>query len=593
MTDIIIGQNLDLELRLREEQKQKQNKFKQDQLEEKLVNDSPNCANGICAVPKFGPNISNTFKEQNQLSSNLQTNPTNIRAATKDSAWNDAGAINTQNLSADSDSVKLGRDDFKAKEHMLDGQLDNKENSLVKFSHNGKDYLAFRSNNEAYGNYYGFKEMNAKGWQSIKNSPISAEALKGNVDKAHEAKQALIDKFGSYENYKTAQKLQGEFKDLHDMHYDNTGNLKPSLQPNHQEALTKVEKINADIEKIKQGDSNIKISDLEIQYNSIKKDHPELVIDLINNRLNKANDSLGKDELSSIKNKMETDLKSIDPKDKDEINKILTNIEQTIDSKINEKLNSGQELNEAQRTEYKNNHQEVKNLIDKLSSSKYASDQEFQKLQKYFNRENFTEDPNKLKHGKYSLDQLKAFRNHLEKNDWFNKANALDKNRPIQISGKTFQTEKELSAYFKILSRTTGNAILLTEDTESNNKKVFAFQNNQYQEIESQLHEKAKVEAYKINRNSQDLYLMLNPEKNGFWELKLPKYSEGLLTASRYDLLTANISHKADINEMSFNFDLNGNLIGLQATQGRTQGLSYTDEELKAARKNAFLETIH
>lgn len=644
MSDITVGQNQEIELRLRLQEERIRNEKRN--IEAKPAINSKDLNKEYFNSTNFGPNVS---RNQEQIAFNTGSlSRKNLSVENRDSAWKQFGAINTQNISADSDSANLGRDNLKAKDHMLEAQLDNQNNSFTKFSHQGKDYIAFRSSNAVYGNYFGFKELNDKNWQNLKDAPVDPEKLKQNINKVHEEKEKLIDRVGGFENYKTVQNLEGEFKDLQDKYYDGNTKPKPELDSNQRKALSEINKLSVDIEKMKSGDRNNTISEIQIKYESIKKDHPELAAELLNNRINKANFST--EELSSLKNQ----IAKIDFNKTNEANKTLSELEKDINNRINEKLKEGQKLNEAEQTEYTKHYQQVQNLMKQIS---VENDSEFQKLEKYFNSEKFDSDPNKSNQGKYSLEQLKAFKNHLEEKLYLTKIEALNN---TLVPEKTFKNQEELSAYLKAMSngerilakslnkgnqgyytkdslgniyRDEGNLLankiepnnqfpfptkgndsfviqkdndgfkaylaeaklanypaLLTRDQETNIKKVFALAENQsnYQEILASKIDKANIDAYKITKNSQDSYFMLNPEKNSFWEIKLPKNTEGFLTASKYDLTLVTSQYQATNNGMNFNFDLNGNLIGLGALQSRTQGLNYSNEELQNARKKAF-----
>ena len=640
MSDLTVGHNQEFELRLRLQEERARSEQRHTQ-ENPAIN-SKDINKGYFNPLNFGPNIP---KSAEQIAFNTRVDSKkNLITENRDSAWNQLGAINTQNTSADSDSIKLGRDNLKAQDHMLEAQLDNQNNSFAKFSHAGKDYIAFRSNNVAYGNYFGFKELNGKNWQELKKAPIDPEKLKQNIDKVHEQKQELINRVGGFENYKIVQKLEGEFKDFQN----------PTLNSNHREAFERIKGISNDLEKIKSGKTTTTISELQANYEAIKKDHPQLVAELLNNRIDKVN--LSTEEISSIKNQ----ISRINFNNKDEAHKTLLDLEKDINSKVNDKLNTGQHLNQAEQAEYTKHYNEVQNLMTKLAHSTDGKSSEFQKLEKYFNSENFDTDTNKSNQGKYSLEQLKAFRNHLEVNNWFTRAEALDKKTRVETQEKVFQNKEELTEYLKampngerILAKSSMNGnqgyytkdsqgniyrdegnllankiepnnqfpfpvksndsfviqkdnenfkaykvevklanypVLLTNDESTNLKKVFALSENQskYQEILTSNLDKANIDVYKIIKNSQENYFMLNPEKNSFWEVKLPKSTEGFLTASKYDLTMMTTKYHASSNGMNFNFDLNGNLIGIDAMQSRSEGLFYTNEEIQAARKKAF-----
>ncbi len=354
--------------------------------------------------------------------------------------WSGRGAeaVNVHNATADS-GQKAGRDNLEAATHMLDGQLDNKDNTFVNFTDkSGKQYEAFRSKN-ATGTYYGFRSPEDKVWQDLKLAPVDHLELQKRLDRTHDKKLQDIDRAGTYENYKLNQKALGEINDLNDMHRDEKGEPKANLDSSRKEALLKLEALQ----------SNAK------ELNSIKHEHPELISDLVINRFDKAAQIIGNDQLATEKQNLQNELTKLgakvtehgydfsEVKDKATLIAKLDQANLAIDTKIDKVRNAAQRLDNSEQAEYTRISEEAKGIMKKLEAE-HTKNPELLKLQERYKEVSGALDQDK---GKYSLTQLRAFRSYLDSEGWTNKvqdsSRKLSEEATDKVAIKVFANNEE------------------------------------------------------------------------------------------------------------------------------------------------------
>ncbi len=438
--------------------------------------------------PRFGANsiVPQAF---NNKAKNLSTQE-----------WSGIGAeiINTQNITADR-GQNTGRDNLEARTYMLDAQLDNKENTFVNFTaKDGTKYEAFRSKN-ATGVYYGIRASGEKDWQDLKISPH--KDLQKTLDQAHTSKLKDIDRLGDYEHYKLDQKKQGEINDFNELYRDDNGQVKPGLDASRREALTKIES------------SKEILKDID----SIKRDHPELISDLVMIRFDKVSGIIGEEKLTTEKQNLEAELTKLGAKatehgydlsgvkDKDTLLTKLDQANLAIDTKIDATRNMAQRLSDKEEAEYKRIKGETGKIMKGLET-KHSTNPEFSKLQERYKE---LSGPLDQDQGQYALTQLRALRAQLEQK------------LPDE---KTFRTREEINAWLKDMPNTTrtlvrdpngGKYNYYTKDADGNiyqdSGHMLAEKldpNNKYLPLQSdskfiiQQQEKGDYKAYRIDSRS-------------------------------------------------------------------------------------------
>ncbi len=549
----------------------------------------------------------------------------------------DVDYINTSNTTADK-SQDIGRDSLEAKAHMLDGQLDNKENTFINFtSKDGSKYQAFRSKNTT-GTYYGFRKSEEanQAWQDLKAAPVE---LQKTLDQAHSYKLESIKQMGGDVNYKLNQKALGEIQDLNDLYRYASGQINPHLDTSRKEALLK-------IEALKSNPSG---------FDQIKQDHPELVSDLVLNRLEKASKIIGEDKLANAKQNLENELTKLgakvtehgysfsEVKNKEALSESLNKANTAIDTKINEIRNAAQRLNDTEQAEYTKLQGDTEKLMKKLAAD--AKNPELSKLQERYKELSGPLDQNQ---GKYSLTQLRAFKTQLDQklpnertfrtreeiNAWLKdmpngtrtlvrdpnggkynyytkdiqgnvyqdsghmlaeKLDPSNKYIPFQSDSRFIIQKQENNDYqaYKVDIRYLNSRIIPYYDEQTKSTKVFAVNedsgNKKYQELQAIRIDRANIDAYKIKDGLEDKYYMFAANKKSLWELKLPIGEYGFMSVSQSNYRPDG-AKTATVDGLNFNFDQNGNLIGLAAPPTRAKGLAYEPDQISEARKNIFID---
>lgn len=398
--------------------------------------------------------------------------------------WSQVGAkiINTQNFSADK-GQDMGRDNLELKTHALDGQLDNKENTFISFTdNNGIKHEAFRSKN-TLGVYYGVRQSGDINWQTLKS-----EELQKNLDQIHEQKLRDIDSTGGYENYQALQKDSAEINDLKDLYHN------AKLDSSRREAFKQI-----------QSGKDLKL---------IKEEHPEISADLLMDRFTKIASVSDDDQIKVIKANFENELTKLGAKatdhgydfsqvnDKETLKINIGYASAMLDMKIDDLRNSAQRLDSKEQAEYDQISAETKHIMQALA----ANNPELEKLHSRYKELAQPLDPNQ---GKYSLNQLRAFRAQVEQSS------------SSKIIEKTFNNDAELFKYLKTMPNDTRLAArngsgsvhaYITKDAQGNVYKddgsLFAVKldpNNKYVPSRSsdkfiiQENDNGNYAAYKVN----------------------------------------------------------------------------------------------
>lgn len=593
-------------------------------------------ANHQESVPKDQLLISNPRFGQNQ-----STRPPAIKQQTDlENSWSGLGAkvINTQNLSADK-GQDIGRDNLELKTHALDGQLDNKENTFISFTDkSGLKHEAFRSKN-VLGVYYGFRKSGDKDWQGLKTAPIDSVELEKALEKAHQQKLKNIENSGSYENYQRQQKALAEINDLNELYpSEQTRN---SLDSSRRIAL----------EEIKSGSKD---------FDLIKQDHPEIAADLLMNRFEKLSQIMDPSQLKDIKTNFENELTKFgaknseygydfsDVKDKDSLSSIFNKANQAIDTTINDLRNAAQRLNAKEQAEYDQVMVDAEAAIKALLVKQPASP-ELQKLQDYYKELSRPLDP---KQGKYSLNQLKAFKTHLSNLDLANKVPewntstkvfAINENDKLIAALKNMPENSRLHVkrpdantfnfYTKIdgdIYRDGGNKIAIKinptnlTDISSKNKYIIEQEEEKFKSLkieekayglfmaeslddkktkafeevmdsqgtpsykEVRLQKLAGIDAYSVNYNDRQYHYSFVNSDKSSPWRIEFAENQGAKTIAGLTDDSNNSRMSAEFNGLRFYFSLNGKLIGLATNQDRQSQLSYSQEELNEALRLVF-----
>ncbi len=610
----------------------------------------PRIENASASIPvELNPKSSANFGNKNATQTSSSPNEKTV----SNNDWTSAGAINTQNLTADKASQGLGRDELEAnKSHiLLDTQLDNKNNTFINFTKDGKEYLAFRSNDELRGNYYGFKEKGETNWRHLKDAPIDGEKLKQHLEKVHDEKQKTIDKVGGYENYKSLQTIQGEIADLNELNGD-------SKKESHAELAA----LTSEIKALKQEGYNNNLNSDKIQekYLAIKTKHPELATDLVMNRFTKAATLVGEEKLQASFNKLDTSLKELGAKqdidgydlsavkdsDKAKVLTITEEAQQEISKEIDAMRDAGQKLTTKEQADKDRINKELSAALKTLEASQ-GNNPEFQKLKQY--HETLSNDTNKEK---YSLNQLRSLQGYLNSKNWnpettkiqeikvssaqeFRKAlNDLAPGTRIKISDNittsyftkdsqgniykddgnkiaqevrlTAQGVRETSSNYKYQIKEqdsklqferlnpTGIQDLYVIDQEGKERTVIGKVFNDKGEASYQ-----NIPAKKLEQTNIDTYTLVDAEgKKHYYSFmansEKNKAWEVKLANDKYSKIQAGLTEDTynarksyEQNGLKFFFEANGSFIGLMAAPSREKKLDFDAEEFKNAQRFA------
>lgn len=333
------------------------------------------------------------------------------------------------------------RDDTERK-GMLDGQIDGlgrgadgkfngSGNTFIRYSANGKEYEAFKSDLHGKGDIrYGFRELGTDDkWQKVDEA-----TTKTKLDEAHTAHMQDVKNHGDIDNYYSAQKLRSDLRELSDYKFS-------ANDP----ALKALNGIGSQLDQLRDGKGgDLEVETLRTKFNEILDGNQALKDHYIANRLG----DLGAD----LKGKISAnDLKELSAE------KALAKIDEV----INGHRDTKQQLTAAETEKFKTDLQQFRERMKKLENFDTSSikDPELKTRIDTLKQlaKSFATDPNKIarKYEKEELATLDRKRAEIEKNPEFQQARFNTREGKIELLQKYMQgkeqgqenlTEAELAA---------------------------------------------------------------------------------------------------------------------------------------------------